>query len=135
MTKDERQARADFGARYSLHGPIVDVIEERVIGEAWGANGFTTKEQADQLAGSLGLGEGVRLLDIGSGRGWPGLYLAKKSGCSVVVSDMPVEGLVTAIERAERERINCLGGISATARDLPFRPESFDAIVHTDVLC
>lgn len=134
-SKDERQARADFSARYSLHGPIVDAIEERVIGEAWGANGFTTKDQADVLAEQLKLDARMRLLDIGSGRGWPGLYLAKKTGCTVVVSDMPVEGLVTATRRAERERVKCLGGVAATARDLPFRPESFDAIVHTDVLC
>jgi ubiquinone/menaquinone biosynthesis C-methylase UbiE len=25
--------------------------------------------------------------------------------------------------------------VVASARHLPFRPESFDAIVHTDVLC
>jgi hypothetical protein len=25
--------------------------------------------------------------------------------------------------------------VVATARHLPFRPEQFDAIVHTDVLC
>jgi 2-polyprenyl-3-methyl-5-hydroxy-6-metoxy-1,4-benzoquinol methylase len=134
-SKDERKAREDFSLRYSLHAPIADVIEERVIGGAWGANGFTTKEQADVLAALLELGEGMRLLDIGSGRGWPGLYLAKKTGCEVVLSDQPTEGLATAMRRAQREDIKCLGGISASARDLPFKPESFDTIVHTDVLC
>lgn len=134
-SKDERQARRDFSARYALHGPIADTIETRVIGEVWGANGFTTKDQADALAAQLRLERGMRLLDLGCGRGWPGLYLAKKTRCEVVVTDMPVEGLVTARERAFREEIRLLGAVAASARDLPFRPDSFDAIVHTDVLC
>jgi SAM-dependent methyltransferase len=134
-SKDEKAARADFAARYSRHGAVVDEIEARVIGEAWGANGFTTKGQADALAGRLGLNVHSRLLDIGSGRGWPGLYLAKTTGCEVVVTDLPVEGLARARERARKEGIGLLGGVAASARELPFKPHSFDAIVHTDVLC
>lgn len=134
-SKDERKAREDFSARYSLHGRIVEVIERRVLGDSWGANGFTTKEQADELAELLRLDRAARLLDVGCGRGWPGLYLAKRTGCEVVVSDMPVEGLVTARERAEVENVRCLAAVAASARELPFKPESFDAIVHTDVLC
>jgi cyclopropane fatty-acyl-phospholipid synthase-like methyltransferase len=45
--------------------------------------------QADTLAGELRLSAGDRLLDLGSGRGWPGLYLAASSGCQVVPSDLP----------------------------------------------
>ena len=28
----------------------------------------------------------TRLLDVGSGRGWPGLYLAGRTGCRVVLT-------------------------------------------------
>jgi SAM-dependent methyltransferase len=134
-SKDEKEARADFAARYSRHGAVVDEIESRVIGEVWGANGFTTKEQADALAERLRLDARSRLLDVGSGRGWPGLYLSKATGCEVVVTDMPLEGLVRAGDRAEIEGVRLLGGVAASARDLPFKPHSFDAVVHTDVLC
>jgi hypothetical protein len=48
-------------------------IEQRVIGSDWGANGYTTMAQADALARALRLSASDRLLDIGTGRGWPGL--------------------------------------------------------------
>lgn len=135
-SKDEREARREFAQRYSLgRGDVMDVIEREVIGGTWGANGFTTKSQADDLAEHLSLTSDMRLLDIGAGRGWPSLYLAKRTGCEVVATDLPVQGLVAARERAEREGLRLIACVSATAREVPFRPESFDAIVHTDVLC
>lgn len=135
-SKDEIKAREDFSARYA-QGPAsaLDDVERAVIGDVWGANGFTTRDQADDLAEKLALSPGKRLLDVGSGRGWPGLYLAQRTGCEVVLSDLPAEGLKIGLDRAERDRIACLGSVVCSARDLPFRPESFDALVHTDVLC
>ena len=136
VTRHELDVRADFGQRYS--GPrarVVRDVERAVIGAAWGANGFTTVAQADELARRLDLGPGRRLLDVGSGRGWPGLYLAARTGCDVVLTDLLPEGLVLARRRARRERVRWRGAVVASARDLPFAPASFDAIVHTDVLC
>jgi predicted O-methyltransferase YrrM len=135
-SKDERRAREDFSARYSV-GPssVLDAIESRVIGDAWGANGFTTVAQADLLGVHMGLTEEKRLLDIGTGRGWPGLYLAQQTGCEVVLTDLPIEGLRIAVRRGAQEEVRCLGGAVSSARYLPFRPASFDALVHTDVLC
>lgn len=135
-SKDEREARLEFTNRYSIGtSDVMDRIEQSVIGATWGANGFTTRSQADELAARLALTSAKRLLDIGAGRGWPGLYLAKQTDCEVVLADLPSEGLVIARKRAEREQVRLLGSLCASARDLPFRHESFDAIVHTDVLC
>ena len=135
-SKDEADAREHFAERYAdEHGDVLDRIELKVIGAVWGANGFTTRAQADLLVERLRLEAGQRLLDIGAGRGWPGLYLAQKSGCDVVLSDLPVEGLVVAQDRARAEEIACLGAVAGSARSVPFRSHSFDALVHTDVLC
>ena len=71
-TRDESDALTQFRERYAI--PTTDVaaeIERRVIGAAWGANGYTTVEQADELAWRLDLGPGGTLLDVGTGRGWP----------------------------------------------------------------
>jgi cyclopropane fatty-acyl-phospholipid synthase-like methyltransferase len=107
-----------------------------VIGGDFGANGYTTMAQADLMAELLGLRTGQRLLDVGSGRGWPGLYLAKVTGCTVVLTDLPEEGLRTAKHRAVIEGLAQRSSVVvASARRLPFEPECFDAIVHTDVLC
>ena len=136
MSKAEQQARVDFSEWYSItQTSLVDDIEERVIGAVWGANGFTTLAQADLLSERLLLSSDKRLLDIGTGRGWPGLYLAKKSGCEIVLTDLPIEGLYDASERAGREHLRSMGSVAASAAHLPFADGSFDAIVHTDVLC
>jgi 2-polyprenyl-3-methyl-5-hydroxy-6-metoxy-1,4-benzoquinol methylase len=136
-TRQEKEASARFSQRYGEErGDVVRSIELDVIGGDWGANGYTTIVQADQLADVLQLGAGSMVLDIGAGRGWPGLYLSSRTGCSVVMTDVPVEGLASAHERARREGLDERAwSVNASARDLPFAVETFDAVVHTDVLC
>ncbi len=135
-SKDEREKRALFAQRYSFgHPGLLATIERAVIGGDWGANGYTTVEQANQLAERLELDASKRLLDVGTGQGWPGLYLSKKTGCEVVVTDLPIEGLRPAMDRAKHDEIRALGAIVCSARRLPFGDRSFDALCHTDVLC
>ncbi len=136
-TRREREANARFSQRYGEErGDVSRRIELAVIGGDWGANGYTTIVQADQLAAVLQLGAGSMVLDVGAGRGWPGLYLAAMTGCSVVLTDVPVEGLALARERALHEGVvDRTWPINASARDLPCRAETCDAVVHTEVLC
>jgi 2-polyprenyl-3-methyl-5-hydroxy-6-metoxy-1,4-benzoquinol methylase len=135
--RDELQARALFDQRYGAAlPPVARQIEQRVIGGDWGANGFTTMAQADTLAHELHLSAGDRLLDLGTGRGWPGLYLAARTGCQVVLTDLPLEGLRVAANRATREGLAARTAVvAAAASALPFQAGSFDAVIHTDVLC
>lgn len=107
-----------------------------MIGANFGVDGYTTIEQADELTRRLELRPGLRLLDLGSGQGWPGVYLAKTTGCQVVLTDLPLEGLRIAAARAVTEGLagRC-AVVAAGGRHLPFAAETFDAIVHTDVLC
>jgi len=135
-SKDEQEARAHFSERYSTERTTaLEDIERRVIGAPWPSNGFTTVQQADLLGEVVELAPEKHLLDIGSGQGWPGLYLAQQTGCRVTLTDMPLEGLGTALRRAERERIGITGAVVASAKALPFATDSFDAVIHTDVLC
>jgi len=136
-SRDERATRTDFAEHYALAAGDANArIERDVIGAVWGANGYTTVSQADELGRRLALGPGSRLLDVGTGRGWPGLYLAKQTGCSMVGTDMPVEGLAIAARRAGAEGINeRVSLLAAAGAAQPFRPGSFDGIVLTDVLC
>ena len=135
--KDELQARALFDQRYGAAlPPIARQIEQRVIGGDWGANGYTTMAQADTLARELDLSAADRLLDLGTGRGWPGLYLATRTGCQVVLTDLPLEGLRVAANRATREGLAARTAVvAAAASALPVQGGSFDAVIHTDVLC
>ena len=137
MNKSEQTTAEWFAERYRVVPTEVSRrVELAVLGGDWGANGYTTVVQADILARELGLRPGARLLDLGTGRGWPGLYLAADTGCQVVLADVPVEGLRVAAGRAYRDELaGRVAPVAATAQALPFTPGSFDAIVHTDVLC
>jgi ubiquinone/menaquinone biosynthesis C-methylase UbiE len=136
-TREERDTRQRFTDRYrEERTPVVEEIERAVVGGDWGANGYTTMRQADDLADTLRLRPGDRLLDLGAGRGWPGLYLAVRTGCRVVLTDVPPEGLRLAVLRAEAEHLGSrAAAVASSGRLLPLRARTFDAVVHTDVLC
>jgi len=135
--RDEAQARALFQERYrNTPSLLARQIEQRVIGGDWGANGFTTMAQAHTLARELHLSAADRLLDLGSGR--PGTARASpaRTDCRVVLTDLPLEGLRVAANRAASEALAARTGVvAAAASGLPFRADSFDVIIHTDVLC
>lgn len=137
VSRQEHEARARFADRYrESRVDVVRAIERAVIGGDWGANGYTTVAQADRIAELLELGPSSLLLDIGAGRGWPGLYLAARTGCSVVLSEVSREGLDVASSRSRTEGLSARAwSVQASARDNPFRDATFDAIVHADVLC
>ena len=94
------EAKNRFEERYGAEQNRATVaLEREVIGGDYGANSYTTREQADILIERLQLKRNQRLLDIGAGRGWPGLYLSKRSGCQVVLTDLPVVALREASRR------------------------------------
>ena len=126
-----------FNDRYRLCcSPVRLDIESEALGADYGSTGYTTREQADDLARHLALEPGDRLADIGSGSGWPGLYLVGQTGCRVVGTDLPFDGLQRARARAIADGLTQRASYAvATGRSQPFRPSCFDAVVHTDVLC
>ena len=136
-TRAERENVQRFTDRYRLccTPPMLDV-EGQALGSDYGSTGYTTRDQADDLADHLHLESGDRLADIGAGSGWPGLYLAAKTGCQVVGTDLPFNGLLRAQARAATDGLAGRASYAvATGSRQPFRPGSFDAVVHTDVLC
>jgi len=125
-----------FTDRYSLGASsALNDVEKEAIGAVVGANGYTTVAQAEQLLEVLRLKAGSWLLDIGAGRGWPGLYLSERSECSAVVTDIPRPAIAAARSRAEDLGLasRCHFAL-ASGSPLPFVDASFDAVVHTDTL-
>lgn len=134
---EETLAQERYRERYGPDVPPVAIaVEREVLGGDYGGNGYTTVEQADRLAAALALGPGDRLLDLGAGCGWPGLHLTRTTGCTAVLVDLTVPAMARARRRASQEQTaGRTAVVVASARHLPFRPESFDAVVHADVLC
>lgn len=125
---ERRYARAE--------ADVLRAMEREVLDSDYHANGYTNRAQADLLGGLLDLAPGRLLLDIGSGCGWPGLYLARRHECAVVVVDPVVAGVGIARSRAvDDDMANRAWAVAGAAEDLPLRSGSVDAIVHTDVMC
>ena len=135
MTR-RRDSQERFRERYAA--PVAEaalIVEREAIGANVGANGYTTVEQAAMLSDRLGPKPGDLLLDIGSGRGWPGMHLAASSGCRVVLTDVPEPALRSALQRAcDQDLSDRVAIVRADAAQLPFAPRTFDAISHSDTL-
>ena len=131
-----RDCEERFRERYSA--PVVEAalaVERDVIGANVGVSGYTTVTQADLLAERLSLNSRDMLLDIGSGRGWPALYLAARSGCRAVLTDPAAPALKTAVRSADTDGITSrVSVIRASATHPPFAARTFDAVTHTDTL-
>jgi len=126
-----------FAASYELATtPAMLEIERSVLGCDYGGTSWTTREQAAGIAAALDLGRESHVLDIGSGSGWPALYVAAVSGCDVTLLDLPRNALAMARRRAEADGLaNRVIVVSASGAALPFASSSFSAITHSDVLC
>lgn len=124
---------AEFRERYRIVTDAAMVrAERRVTGGDYGASSYTTMEQADHLAQCLELGPGQRLLDVGSGSGWPGNYLAASTGCAAVLTDPTLEGMAVAAERSSRDGLGT-AAVVAYGDQLPFREQIFDSSTSSDV--
>ena len=126
-----------FAESYELsNAPAMLELEQSVLGCNYGATSWTTRAQAAEIVGALGLGPGVQLLEVGAGSGWPGLYLAELSGCDVTLVDLPVSALEKARRRAMRDgSADRVTAVSGSGESLPFCDSTFSAISHSDVLC
>ena len=133
----EKAATDRFNTSYARLGTaVMRQITQRVFCCNYPGNSWTTQAEADDLVGLLGLVPGITLLDLGSGAGWPALYLASVSGCNAVLVDLPESGLRIGRERAKAdgitERVQILQGDAA---DLPLGHAAFHAVNHSDLLC
>jgi SAM-dependent methyltransferase len=127
----------DFAKDYELgRSPVLRELERSVLGCDYGGTSWTTRREASWIVDKLDLRPHSRLLEIGAGSGWPGLFIAQLSGCDVVLVDLPYVGLKLALERAALDGLGSrCRAVLADGAALPFNGASFDAVSHSDVLC
>ncbi|MFF1343796.1 SAM-dependent methyltransferase [Streptomyces sp. NPDC058290] len=86
----------------------------------------------EDLAQDLELRPGMRVLDLGSGKGATSVFLAREYGVDVVAADWWIPAEDAAAVFAQAGVTDRVEAIQTEAHVLPFEPESFDAIVSID---
>lgn len=86
----------------------------------------------EDLARDLTLKPGMRVLDLGSGRGATSVFLAREFGVEVVAADLWVDPAVAASTFADAGVGSQVEAVRAEAHALPFPAGSFDVIVSID---
>lgn len=121
----------DIGRAAVMQRIVDDVCGCGHVGTSW-----TTRSEAEGILDLLHLSPHSRLLDLGAGAGWPGLYLIGQSGCTGTLVDLPETGLAIARQRAADDGIaNRVTALRADAAHLPLSDACFDAINQSDLLC
>lgn len=136
-TAEDRALSEQFAQSYRRsQTAVMQRIERAVCGCAYGGTSWATRQEAEDIGATLDLRPGRRLLEVGAGSGWPGLYLADRSGCDVILVDIPLDGLRIAGTRAIEDQIAGACWLAvADGAALPFESSSIDAVTHADVLC
>jgi cyclopropane-fatty-acyl-phospholipid synthase len=105
-----RRARRNAAHHYDIDGSIYDLFldRDRQYSCAYFEEGVADLDQAQEakkrhLAAKLALRSGHHVLDIGSGWGGLGLYLAKSAACKVTGITLSTEQHKISNERAARE--------------------------------
>lgn len=139
MTRSAREQAVieEFAKTYGQKKTDVwQQMECCIFGCDYGATSWTTRAEADALAGTLALGPGKTFLEVGAGAGWPGIYIAGQTGSTAVLIDLPFEGAQIALRRIHDDGLagRCAVAVGDGAA-LPLPDGSFDAVFHSDVLC
>jgi ubiquinone/menaquinone biosynthesis C-methylase UbiE len=137
MSKAAIACCCDFALQYEKNShPALRTLERSVLGCDYGGTSWTTRNQAEEIAPMLRLDRSSRYLEIGSGSGWPSVYVAARSRCRLTLLDLPMIALRQARERAVSESLErAAWAVSASGAQIPFADASFDALGHSDVLC
>lgn len=86
----------------------------------------------EDLANDLDLRPGMRVLDLGSGKGATSVFLAREYGVHVVAADWWIGADEAATVFSDAGVSGQVEAVHAEAHVLPFEAESFDAIVSID---
>ena len=128
------RARRNVAHHYDLSGALYDLFldRDRQYSCAYFESGDQSLEEAQlakkrHLAAKLNIRPGMKVLDIGSGWGGLGLYLAEVCGAQVTGITLSEEQYKLSSERAEQRGV--LGQVQFHLLDYRNLEESFDRIV------
>lgn len=133
---DERGG-VDYSELHRIDSPANRLLRADMWppGEDLGQHSFATTKDFDGMVERLGMTEGTRVLDLGSGTGGPTAYMAAKGGCHMVGVEINAVGVEVA-NRLLRD--SDLEGrvefVQADGMDMPFADRSFDVALSMNVM-
>ena len=96
---------------------------------------YTTRSELQFIADALAVGGGDVLVDIGCGRGGPGLWVAATTGACYVGIDIAASALDAVSRRAERLALSTrVRAIEGSFDSLPLDDAEADAVMSIDAL-
>ena len=96
---------------------------------------YTTRSELRFIAGALAVGSGDELVDIGCGKGGPGLWVAATTGARYVGVDIAPSALLAVTQRAERLGLSSLvRTIEGSFDSLPLGDGEAGAVMSIDSL-
>lgn len=119
---------------------ISEMADARRFNEFMGSNRFRQREYRElaQRVAVMGIPDGGKVLDVGTGTGFVAIELAKavrERGVQVVGLDLSPAMLSLAAENAQRAGVN--GAVTwreGNAYAMPFADDEFDGVVSNDSL-
>jgi SAM-dependent methyltransferase len=118
-------------------GDAEAAVRRETYGEDLGQTSWLTAPEWLGFADQLGIHAGCDVLEVGSGSGGPGVYLALQRGCRLTGVDLNERGVRNASALAESRGVadRVRFQVVDASQPLPFDDGCFDAVISNDAMC
>ncbi len=114
--------------RKGIHEPTIEDIVEISGIETLHPGGFALTKRTAELAN---LKEGLKVLDVSSGRGTQAIYYAENFGVTVTGIDLSKEMVATATKNAQNSKMrDKISFVKGDSQSLPFQDNLFDVTIN-----